>query len=153
MDAMTRKLTRALWIGAAGAALLLAGCSTVNPYVPNWMGGDRVSVSLSGSEEVPPVNVVGTGSGHISVSKEGDVGGSITTTDVAGIAAHIHIGAKGRNGPVIIPLKKTDPNTWVVPEGAKLTESQLAAYKKGDLYVNVHTAVHKGGEVRAQIVP
>ncbi|MGA8051089.1 MAG: CHRD domain-containing protein [Burkholderiales bacterium] len=150
MDAMTRKLTRALWIGAAGAALLLAGCSYVPTVIP---GGERVGVKLSGSEEVPPVEVVGTGSGHIAVSKDGEVSGSITTTDVAGVAAHIHIGAKGKNGPVIIPLKKTDPNTWVVPEGAKLTESQLAAYKKGDLYVNVHTARHKGGEVRAQIVP
>jgi hypothetical protein len=40
-----------------------------------------------------------------------------------------------------------------VPEGAKLTDAQMEAYKKGDLYVNVHTARHRGGEVRAQIVP
>ena len=79
--------------------------------------------------------------------------GKITTTDVAGVAAHIHIGAAGRNGPIIIPLKKEDANTWVVPEGAKLNEAQLEAYHKGDLYVNVHTPRHKGGEVRAQIVP
>ena len=57
------------------------------------------------------------------------------------------------NGPVIIPLKQTAPNVWSVPAGAKLNAAQMAAYKKGDLYVNVHTAAHRGGEVRGQILP
>jgi hypothetical protein len=54
---------------------------------------------------------------------------------------------------VIIPLKQTSPGVWSVPAGAKLTAAQMAAYKKGDLYVNVHTARHRGGEVRGQIIP
>jgi len=81
------------------------------------------------------------------------VSGSVTTIGVAGVAAHIHMGGVGKNGPVIVPLKKTGEATWSVPEGAKLKPDQLAAYKKGDLYVNVHTAAHKGGEVRGQIIP
>jgi hypothetical protein len=136
-------------LGAGAAALMLGACT----YIPTSLYGDRVSVKLTGSNEVPPVNVPGSGSGYIAVTKEGAVTGKITTTDVAGIAAHIHMGAAGKNGPIIIPLKKEDANTWVVPEGAKLTDAQMEAYKKGDLYVNVHTARHRGGEVRAQIVP
>jgi hypothetical protein len=54
---------------------------------------------------------------------------------------------------VIIPLEKVDANTWKVPDGKKLTEEQMKAYKAGNLYVNVHTALHKGGEVRGQIIP
>jgi CHRD domain-containing protein len=145
----TRNLRRALLLGAGAAALMLGACS----YVPTSMYGDRVNVKLTGAQEVPPVDVAGSGSGYVAVTKEGAVSGKITTTDVAGVAAHIHIGAAGKNGPVIIPLKKEDANTWVVPEGAKLNEAQLEAYHKGDLYVNVHTPRHKGGEVRAQIVP
>jgi hypothetical protein len=153
MQAFTRILKRALWLGVPTAALLLAGCESM-PSMPSWMGGSQgVHVDLGGSQEVPPVDVAGTGSGTITVASDGSVSGSVSTIGVAGVAAHIHMGAVGKNGPVIVPLKKTDGNTWSVPEGAKLNPEQLAAYKKGDLYVNVHTAAHKGGEVRGQIIP
>jgi hypothetical protein len=66
--------------------------------------------------------------------------------------AHIHQGAKGQNGPVIVPLTKNG-DTYSVPEGRKLTPAQVQAWKAGNLYVNVHTAANKGGEVRGQINP
>jgi hypothetical protein len=37
------------------------------------------------------------------------------------------------------------------PAGAKLTDAQYAAYKAGNLYVNVHSAKNPGGEIRAQL--
>ena len=61
----------------------------------------------------------------------------MTTTRVPGLAAHIHIGAAGKNGPVIIPLQKTADGVWTVPAGAKLNDAQMAAYKAGGLYLNV----------------
>ena len=150
MKPIVRTLKRSLFIGAGSFALLLAGCASM----PSWMGGGQtVQVALGGNQEVPVQNVEGTGSGSFKIASDGSVSGSVTTTDVAGIMAHIHIGAIGHNGPVIIPLKHTAPNVWSVPEGAKLTEAQMAAFKKGDLYVNVHTARHRGGEVRGQILP
>ena len=48
-------------------------------------------------------------------------------------------------------LQQKGDNEWVVPAGAKLTESQYEAYKAGRLYVDFHSAQHKGGEIRAQI--
>ena len=150
MKGITRTLRRSLLLGAGSLALLIAGCSSM----PSWMGGGQaVHVDLGGGQEVPPVVVDGTGTGTIKVASNGSVSGSVTTHDVAGIAAHIHQGAIGQNGPVIIPLMKTGPDTWSVPKGAKLNDAQMAAFKRGDLYVNVHTARHRGGEVRGQIVP
>jgi hypothetical protein len=141
------------WLLAAGAALALAGCAGVRDKMPDWMpGSGAVSVNLSGAEEVPPVTTSGSGSGSFRVAEDGTVTGSVTTKGVPGTMAHIHMGAKGQNGPVIVPLSK-DGDTYSVPAGRKLSVSQLEAFKKGSLYVNVHTAKNKGGEVRGQLQP
>ena len=42
---------------------------------------------------------------------------------------------------------------WKVPAGSKLTDEQYASFKSGDLYVNVHSAMHQPGEIRGQIKP
>jgi hypothetical protein len=90
-------------------------------------------VTLSGAEEVPPVQSAGKGTGTITVKDDMTVSGSITTTGIKGTMAHIH--------------------EWAVPAGAKLTDAQFKAYKAGDLYVNVHSEAHKGGEIRGQLKP
>jgi CHRD domain len=133
----------------AGAALALSACSSL----PDWMpGSGAIKVTLSGAEEVPPLNVPGSGSGSFRVADDGMITGSVTTKDVQGTMAHIHRGAKGTNGPVIIPLDKKG-DTYSVPAGRKFTAAQIDDLKKGNLYVNVHTARNKGGEVRGQLQP
>jgi CHRD domain len=135
------------------ALAALAACSTYRDHAPSFMpGSGAVSVNLSGAEEVPPVSASGSGSGTIRVNSDGTVSGSVTTTGVEGTMAHIHQGAKGQNGPVIIPLTKSG-NTYTVPAGAKLNPAQMKAFEAGQLYVNVHTAKNKGGEVRGQLNP
>jgi hypothetical protein len=70
-------------------------------------------------------------------------------------AAHIHQGAAGVNGPVIVPLvggAGATAGTWTVTPGAILTVAQLTALRASGLYVNIHTATNLGGEIRGQIV-
>jgi hypothetical protein len=137
----------------ATAVVALAGCAGVREKMPDWMpGSGAIKVSLSGAEEVPPVTVPGSGSGSFRVAEDGTITGSVTTKDVEGTMAHIHRGAKGANGPVIVPLEKKS-DTYSVPAGRKLTPQQMEDLKAGNLYVNVHTNRHKGGEVRAQLQP
>jgi len=112
-----------------------------------------VKVDLTGAEETPPITTSATGHGTIHIAKDKSVSGSVKTTGVEGIAAHIHVGAKGESGPPIITLTKGADGTWTVPEGSKLTDEQWADYKAGKLYVNVHSAEHKPGEIRAQLKP
>ena len=81
-----------------------------------------------------------------------DGAGNVTTTGIAATMAHIHIGKAGTNGPVVITLTKMGDNGWMVPEGSKLSDAQYQAYKAGELYVNVHSAEHKPGEIRGQIM-
>ena len=113
----------------------------------------EIAVTLAGDQEVPPVATAASGTGTISIGEDGTVSGSIQTTGIEGTAAHIHLAAPGQNGPVAIPLAKSGKGRWSVPAGAKLTEAQAEAHKAGNLYVNVHSAAHPGGEIRGQLKP
>jgi len=112
-----------------------------------------VKVSLTGSEETPPVTTSATGTGTLKIAKDKSVSGAIKTSGIEGTAAHIHVGAPGRSGPPIITLVKGADGTWSVPPDSKLTEEQFASFKSGNLYVNIHSAEHKPGEIRAQLKP
>jgi CHRD domain-containing protein len=112
-----------------------------------------VKVMLSGSQEVPAVTTGASGTGTITVGDDGSVSGSVMTSGLAGTAAHIHMAAAGQNGPVAVPLTKSGDGGWAVPAGTKLTEAQFAAFKAGNLYVNVHSDANKGGEIRGQLTP
>ncbi len=140
-------------IVAMAAMLALAGCAGLRDKMPDWMpGSGAMKVNLTGGEEVPPAKTDAKGSGSFRVAEDGTITGSVTTDGVKGTMAHIHQGAKGQNGPVIVPLTK-DGDTYSVPEGKKLTAAQIDALKAGSLYVNVHSDRYKGGEVRAQLQP
>jgi hypothetical protein len=111
------------------------------------------NVVLSGAQEVPPVNTAATGSGAITVLMDRSVSGSVSTSGIAGTAAHIHMAAPGQNGPVIVPLNRTGENLWAVPDSIRLNDSQYEAYRQGNLYVNVHSAANPAGEIRGQVRP
>jgi CHRD domain-containing protein len=116
--------------------------------------GADVKVMLSGDQEVPPVTTTAKGSGTLTFGNDKSVSGSVTTTGVNGTAAHIHEAPPGKNGNVIVPLAPgSGDGSWVVPNGAKLNDAQLASFKAGNLYVNVHSAAHPDGEIRGQLKP
>lgn len=124
-----------------------------------WAAGYGVAMAadsqltLSGANEVPAVTTSAKGSGTITVGDDMSVKGSVKTSGITATMAHIHEAPAGKNGPVIIPLEKKGDNEWAVPANAKLTDAQYKAYKAGNLYVNVHSDAHKGGELRDQLKP
>ncbi|MDE2394451.1 MAG: CHRD domain-containing protein [Burkholderiales bacterium] len=141
------RLPRGFVSAAAWSALSLA-------LLSGPAAATDVALSLSGDHEVPPVASPAKGSGTITIGDDGSVSGSVTTTGIAGTMAHIHMApSKGTNGPVIVPLTESAPGVWSVPAGAKLSPEQLEAFKAGRLYVNVHSAEHKPGEIRADLQP
>jgi hypothetical protein len=143
------QIFRRAWL-PLGAALIFA----MSPFgaFSSIAAAADIKVALAGDQEVPPVKSAGSGAGTIVVGTDKSVSGSVMTTGISGTAAHIHEGAAGKNGAVIIPLTKAG-DTYAVPAGAKLTDAQLASFQAGNLYVNVHTAANPGGELRAQLKP
>ena len=136
-----------LWLAAMMSAMvIMTGCTSSPPAMPHSQ-----QVTLTGSNEVPPVTTTAAGSGTVAVNPDGTMMVVIAVAGMTPTAAHIHEGASGANGPVIVPLVKSGDNTFSAPPGAKLTESQYAAYKAGNLYINVHSAKNSGGEIRAQL--
>jgi hypothetical protein len=143
------RIAKQAWL-PLGAALIFA-FSPLGSHSSIAAAAD-IKVTLSGEQEVPPVKSAGAGTGTIIIGADRTVSGSVTSTGIAGTAAHIHEAAPGKNGPVIVPLTKSG-DTYAVPAGAKLTDAQFASFQAGNLYVNIHTAANPGGEVRGQLKP
>jgi hypothetical protein len=147
---------KAMWAAgtALSAVLVVSGCSQMKS-METKMGtaADTSMLTLTGAQEVPPVNTQASGSSSIAVIGDKTVTGRVEVRNMNATAAHIHQGAAGQNGPVIIPLVKTADNVWSVPPNTALTSAQFDAYRSGNLYVNVHTAANPAGEIRVQLKP
>ena len=145
MSVSVRRLNRVAGARAVVAlSMMLAGVC---------VSAGEVKVSLTGAEETPPVTSSAMGAGILKINADKTVTGSIKTQGMTGTAAHIHTGAPGESGPPIITLTQGPDGTWSVPAGSKLTDEQYASFMSGKLYVNVHSAEHKPGKIRAQLKP
>jgi CHRD domain len=123
-----------------------------------------VIVNLTGNEEVPPVQTGATGVAEFTPMGMDSIGYSINATNIEGATAgHVHQGAKGENGPVVVTLFKYDTPMNQVLENGTITADKLegpmagkqisdlaAAGGNGTLYVNVHTEKNPNGEIRGQ---
>src|SRR5216683_6538496 len=118
-------------------AILSSGLAVIAAF--SSMAAMSETVALTGTNEVPPVTTSATGTANITIGADRSVKASVTAKDVTATASHIHMGAAGSNGPVVVPFTKTGDTFSAAPD-AKLTEEQYAAYKAGNLYVNVHSA-------------
>ena len=117
----------------------------------------RVTTTLTAAKERPkPKGNVRRARGSFSatVTKEGGravVAWRLTFSRLSGraIAAHIHRGAPGKAGPVIVPL--CAPCRSGARGQATVGAGVLDALETGRAYVNVHTVRNKAGEVRGQL--
>ena len=113
------------------------------------------TVYLSGASEVPNIQTAGTGIGTISVE------GSNFTYHISfsglsspAIAAHLHGAADANNNAgVQFPLSGASGTSGTLSGTQVLTPDQLADIVNGMSYINIHTTVNQGGEIRGQVVP
>jgi CHRD domain-containing protein len=129
------------------------------------------SAEMTGAQQVPAVQTNGEGDFIAELSRDGKRLDFILTADDLSsniLAAHIHVGAKGTNGPIVAFLFAA-PTAAGVSGGhlfhkGSVTAANLigplaghplsdlvSAMRAGNTYANTHTVMHPGGEVRGQI--
>jgi len=112
-------------------------------------------VSMSGLQEVPgPGDPDGNGTVEVNATpSQGQVCWDIYARQIdAATAAHIHRGAEGVAGPVVLML--TTPDAAGHSQGCATVDQALAreiAYQGHAFYVNVHNAAFPAGAIRGQL--
>ena len=152
---------------------LLAGLYYINIHTPQNPGGEirgqiefekaeivsKKGLLLEGAQEVPAKNTAACGTLDISYNKTNKVlTYSITWTALTGapVGAHIHGEAsRGVNAPIkhdfaaLIPKVTTGSfSNWVLVDEVAIKEQDLL---NGLYYINIHTPLNPGGEIRGQI--
>jgi hypothetical protein len=185
---MKINLTKILTLAMLGGILI--SCNSMIEEIPASNSADTLSVEakenesdqnlrkgnytsfgafLTGTEEVPPVAASGAGSARFELINNGmGIKYEIRVANTTGIRfAHIHKGAVGVNGPVMVDLIPSQPasglENGLIAEGV-LTAASLKgsfvsdnldelidALNNGMAYVNLHTATNLSGEIRGQI--
>ena len=114
----------------------------------------KLTATMNSASEVPANASAGKGTATITVNDATkEVTWNVTFEGLTGdaVAAHIHgPAAAGANAGVMVnfgagPLKSP------ITGKATATDAQIADILAGNAYVNVHTAMNKGGEIRGQL--
>jgi hypothetical protein len=134
-------------------------------------GGDQVAAELAGNQEVPPVVTDAGATAHFVLNPDGSLSFELRATGPIENAtqAHVHLGGRGQNGPVVVFLLPFDPagrdfqpgdliasgtlhDSDVIPRpGFTPTIANLVnRMRQGRTYSNLHTTAFPGGEIRGQ---
>lgn len=109
--------------------------------------------TLNGASEVPATTSKGTGDTLATLDTATKMlSYTVTYQGLTGPAAAGHIhgpAAAGANAGVAIPFASA---ATPIRGTATLTDAQIADLKAGMMYVNIHTADNKGGEIRGQLM-
>ncbi len=116
-----------------------------------------VSAKMTGDQEVPSVSTNALGVASITFNSARDTAyfnASVNGLSGAITGIHIHEGAAGTNGPVVVDLSPGIEGNRIVYTltGSDLTPATVAKLLSGKMYLNVHTAMNPNGEIRGQLV-
>jgi len=127
-------------------------------------GPPTITINLTGSEEVPPVQTEATGVAEFIPLRMDSISYNVNATNIEGVTAgHIHFGKAGENGPIVATLFKYARPMNEVSENGTITADKLegplagkqlsdlvTAGANGTLYINIHTEQNPNGEIRGQ---
>ena len=153
-------------------SLAIAGVFALAFSAPAQAQNLTFTAALHGGNENPGVLTGSAGTATVTWNtntKTGTYRVDVFNMPVGTTASHIHVGAPGQNGPVIINftvpaggisndfgLTGNISCTDVVaraPQGINSCEDFEQALMLGNTYVNVHSTNNPGGEIRGQLNP
>jgi hypothetical protein len=157
------------WIRTIVVAAGLAGGFVAHASAQTY----TLTTTLTGAGENPAVNTGAFGSATVTVDmRNRTVTYEVTVYNLpSGVAAsHIHIGAIGTNGPVVVNLAPPVPasnefafsgtvkdtefviNAGTQNIGIRSADDTFQAILGNNSYVNVHSAANPAGEIRGQLI-
>jgi len=148
-------------------AIVIAAMTLAVSAAPAFAARGTFKAHLRGANEVPAVAAKATGQAVLKLSADGmALDYKLMVSSMRDVtAAHIHLGPAGANGPVVAFLTTAHPGTshGMIAQGT-ITAANLVGplagmelsdlmmqMRAGNTYVNVHTMVNPGGEIRGQV--
>jgi hypothetical protein len=151
---MSKLLTVVL---AAAAAFVVSAVALAAANADKY----SYKATMSAAQEVPKPTGAKAGAGGVFTAtatehaKNSTLAWKLTFGKLSGPAnaAHIHLGAKGKPGNVLVPLCAAPAKPCKSGMTGKVTVKKdvADALERGKTYVNVHTAKNPAGEIRGQV--
>ena len=143
------------------AVVVMAGATACKDDKTTSPKPETYNAALNGANETtPPALVLGATATSTMTVSGNQIAWTLTTANFAAgtaapaggttLPAHIHLGAVGVSGGIMVPLTATVNGT--TSGTATVVDSVLTHMRAGNAYVNVHTAARPGGEIRGQLV-
>jgi CHRD domain len=175
---MTRTIGRAAVFGVL--CILLGACSETYPNLSSLAPAKKkFTATLIGANEVPAVSTSAAGAMELIQEDSVNILYTITTTATTDsiTMAHIHAGAAGAAGPIMVWFFPTEASRAAGTGGGtaasvngvlrvgRITragttfvgvytwDSLLVRMNAGTAYANIHTRKNGGGEIRGQVTP
>lgn len=152
-------------LAMVAAVALIGGCSDDTTGIPSNV--EIFQATLNGANEFPALPTATTATGFATFTALGNVlSWQVEVENINNVSAgHIHFGAAGTPGGVMVSLSPTagdyTAKTIIAEGSAVVDDSVLVHMRAGNAYVNIHTSDaslpgnntpgdYPGGEIRGQ---
>jgi hypothetical protein len=156
-------LVLAMTVAIAGIAVVSTSLAPATVFANVYF-----VTNMTGQQEVPPVDTKAVGEAILTqdLPQNQTMHYFVNVTGIQGVTqGHIHSGAEGENGPIVVTLFNFDsPQNEVLqysnftasnlegPMQGKTMQDLIGAMKNGSTYINVHTEQNPNGEIRGQLM-
>ena len=150
---MRIRRVRSLCCAVALGGTLAAASPTASAQIINF------TISLNGSQETPPNGSGAAGGGIAMFDSSTDmisIQAFFAGLSAPATASHIHDGAPGVPGPVIVSFTPFTPAATagsIIGFGQSFPVADVPDLLAGNTYFNIHDAIFPGGEIRGQLIP